>query len=93
MWLFFSYLFYYMMTFTIAVACSFWYYKIEDKHWLTTAYKWLFSSSFGSVVFASFLISIVIFARMLVNSNSSYARNNLLAVFCVLMVQCCLYRL
>jgi hypothetical protein len=68
-WLFFSFLFYYIMVFTVAVSCAFWYYRVEGKHYLVTAYKWLFTSAFGSIVFGSILVAVITFARMLVDSK------------------------
>jgi len=80
------------MVFTVAVACSFWYYKVEDKHYLPTAYKWIFTSAFGSIVFASVLISIITFARMVVDANRKNQKNLAVAV-CLCMVSCCLRNL
>jgi hypothetical protein len=58
-----------MMTYTISVVCSYWYYGIQgSKGSLFTAYKWMFKQ-FGSIVFAAMLISVVTFARMAVDSK------------------------
>ena len=65
MWLFYMFLCYYIMTFTIAVVCSHWYYNIRGNG-ITTAYKWIFTKQFGSLVFAAILVAIVTFARMIV---------------------------
>jgi len=56
-----------MTAFTIAVACSFWYYKTEDKHYFPTAYKWMFRYSFGSLVFAASLSGVASFARFIID--------------------------
>lgn len=64
MWLLNTFLFYYMMTFTIAVVCANWYYKIQGKNSVSTAYFWMFRQ-IGSLIFGAFLISVVTLARML----------------------------
>ncbi len=65
-WLLFMFVFYYMMTYTISVVCSYWYYGIRgSKGSLLNAYKMMFQQ-FGSIVFAAMLISVVTFARMAV---------------------------
>lgn len=89
LWLFFSFLFYYIMVFTIAVACSFWYYQVEGKNFLTTAYRWIAQSSFGSIVFASLLIAIITFARMIVDGQRRNSKNAAVAV-CLCLVSCLL---
>lgn len=64
--LFFMFLFYYMMTYTISVMCANWYYGIQGSQGsLFNGYKMMFKQ-FGSLVFASMIISVVTFARMLV---------------------------
>lgn len=64
--LFFMFLFYYMMTYTISVVCANWYYGIQgSKGSLLTGYKWMFQQ-IGSLVFASMIITVVTFARMVV---------------------------
>lgn len=88
-WLFFNFLFYYMMVFTVAVACSFWYYKVEGKHYLPTAYKWLFTSAFGSIVFAATLIAVITFARMLIDSKRKKS-NNIATAVCLCIISICL---
>lgn len=91
-WFFFAFLFYYIMVFTVAVACSFWYYRVEGKHYLPTAYKWLFTSAFGSIVFGSFIIAIITFARMIVNTQRRSQKNIAVAV-CLCLISCCLRNL
>lgn len=62
----FMFLFYYMMTYTISVMCANWYYGIQGSQGsLLNGYKMMFQQ-FGSLVFASLIISVVTFARMLV---------------------------
>lgn len=68
-WWIFSLIFYYVMVFTVAVSCAFWYYRVKGKNYLVTAYKWLFTSAFGSIVFGAVLVSIVTFARMIVDAK------------------------
>ena len=55
-----------MTVFTIAVACSFWYYKLEGKDYFSTAYKWMFKSSFGSIVYAASLRTLLSIARFFI---------------------------
>jgi hypothetical protein len=50
-----------MMTFIVGISYSFWYYKVEGKHYLSTAYKWVFTSAFGSIVFAAGLVAALSF--------------------------------
>jgi integral membrane sensor domain MASE1 len=78
-----------MMVYTIAVACSFWYYNVTDRNYFTTAYKWLFKYSFGSVVFASILIAVITFARMIVQTKRR-SQKNIAAAVCLCLVECCL---
>lgn len=88
LWLFYSFLFYYIMVFTVAVAASFWYYGV-DKNYFTTAYKWIFTSSFGSLVFAALLIALITFARMLINDQRGRTRN-IAAAVCLCIMSCLL---
>ena len=80
------------MVFTVAVACSFWYYKVEGKHYLPTAYKWLFTSAFGSIVFAATLVAVITFARMLIDSKRKNTRN-IAAAICLCLISVCLRNL
>lgn len=87
-WLFFSFVFYYVMVFTVAVSCSFWYYRVEGKHYLAAAYKWLFTSAFGSIVFGAALIAAITFARMLVDSKRRETKNIAVAICLCIMSMC-----
>ena len=87
LWLFFTFFFYYLMVFTIAVTCSFWYYDIQGRNPITTAYKWFYKSAFGSVTFASLVIAIVTFVRMIVDSKRKNQRNAAVAI-CLCIVSC-----
>jgi hypothetical protein len=91
-WFFFAFFFYYLAVFTVAVACSFWYYRVEGKHYLPTAYKWLFTSALGSIVFGSFIISIVTFARFILDTKRRSEKNIAVAV-CLCLISCCLRNL
>jgi integral membrane sensor domain MASE1 len=75
------------MVFTIAVTCSFWYYDVQGRNPITTAYKWFYKSAFGSVTFASLVIAIVTFARMIIDSNRKNTRNAAVAI-CLCIVSC-----
>ncbi len=68
-WLFYNFFFYYMMVFTVAVTCAFWYYNVTDKNPIKTAYQWIFKSALGAITFAALLISIVTFARLIIDSK------------------------
>lgn len=59
---------------------------------MTTAYKWLFTSAFGSIVFGSALIAVITFARMLVDSKRRENKNIAVAV-CLCIVSLCLRNL
>ncbi|XP_031472590.1 uncharacterized protein LOC116244943 [Nymphaea colorata] len=87
-WLFFSFLFYYVMVFTVAVSCAFWYYRVEGRHYLTTAYKWLFTSAFGSIVFGAALVAVITLARLLVDSKRRETKNIAVAVCLCIMSMC-----
>lgn len=91
-WLVFSFVFYYVMVFTVAVSCAFWYYRVEGKHYLITAYKWLFTSAFGSIIFGAVLVSIVTFARLIVDSKRQNNKNIAVAI-CLCMISMCLRNL
>lgn len=78
-----------MMVFTIAVTCSFWYYDVKDKNPIATAYGWFFRSAFGSVTFAALVISIVTFAKMVIDSKRRNNKNVAVAV-CLCIVSCIL---
>jgi ABC-type methionine transport system permease subunit len=90
LWLFFTFFFYYLMVFTIAVTCALWYYKVEGKNPIVTAYKWIFKSAFGSITFAALLISIVTFARMIVDSKRQKGTKNVAAAICLAIIACLL---
>lgn len=89
LWLFYTFLFYYLMVFCIAVICAFWYYDVKGKNPLITAYKWIYKSALGSIVFAAMLIAIITFARMIVNSKRNNNKNIAVAV-CLCIISCCL---
>lgn len=91
-WLFFSFVFYYIMVFTIAVSCAFWYYRVEGKNYLTTAYKWIFKSAFGSIVFGAALLAVITLARLIVDSKRRETKNIAVAV-CLCIVSMCLRNL
>lgn len=69
MWLLFLFTFYYMMTFTIAVVCAHWYYGLHGRSSLATAYKWIFTKQFGSLVFGAFVVAVVTLMRMMVEGK------------------------
>ena len=89
MWLFFMFLCYYIMTFTIAVICSYWYYNIKGNA-LCTAYFWIFTKQFGSLVFAAMIVAIVTFLRMLAESGRKGNKKNVAAAVCLCLVTCLL---
>ena len=89
LWLFFTFFFYYLMVFTIAVTCAFWYYNVEGKNPIVTAYKWIFKSAFGAITFAALLISLVTFARLIIDSNRKNTKNIGVAV-CLCILSCLL---
>lgn len=89
LWLFYTFFFYYMMVFTVAVTCSFWYYNVEGKNPLITAYKWMFKSAFGALTFAALLISVITFARLIVDSKRQNQKNIAVAV-CLCIISCLL---
>lgn len=63
------------MVFTIAVTCAFWYYRVEGKNPIVTAYKWIYKSALGAITFAALLISIVTFARMIIDTKRKNTKN------------------
>jgi len=77
------------MVFTIAVVCSFWYYDVKEQNSIVTAYKWMYKSAFGSIVFASLLIALITFARMVVDGKRRDNKNIAVAV-CLCIVSCLL---
>ena len=88
MWLLITFTLYYMMTFTIAVICSSWYYG-EQRGSFGRAYRWLFTKQFGSIVFAAFTISIVTFLRMLASAARKETRNDHTAAkICLCLIEC-----
>jgi integral membrane sensor domain MASE1 len=89
MWLFFTFFFYYMMVFTIAVTCAFWYYQVEGKNPIVTAYKWIYKSALGALVFAAMLVAIITFVRMIVDSKRK-RNNNIAVAVCLCLVSCIL---
>jgi len=88
-WLFFTFFFYYLMVFTIGVVCAFWYYDVKGKNALTTAYKWIYKSAFGSLVFAALLIAVITFARMVVDGKRRNNKNVAVAI-CLCIISCLL---
>ena len=88
MWLFNTFLFYYMMTYVIAVVFAHWYYRIEGKNPISTAYFWMFKQ-IGSLIFGAFLIAVVTLARMLAQQKRRNT-DNLGAKICMMLVECCL---
>ena len=89
-WLFYNFFFYYMMVFTVAVTCAFWYYNVNDKNPIKTAYQWMYKSALGAITFAALLISIITFARLIIDSKRKDAKN--LAVAVCLCIMSCLLR-
>jgi len=92
LWLFYTFLFYYMMVFTVAVACAFWYYNVQGKNPIKTAYQWMYRSALGALTFAALLISVVTFARMIIDSNRKNTKNVAIAV-CLCILSCLLQQI
>jgi len=90
LWLFYTFFFYYIMVFTIAVTCAFWYYNVQGKNPIITAYKWIFRSALGAITYAALIISIVTFARLIIDSKRQNNKN--LAVTVCLCILSCLMR-
>jgi hypothetical protein len=84
-WILFTFIFYYMMSFTISLVCSNWYYR-TDKTSLINAYAAMFKQ-FGSIVFAALVISIITFARMVIDSKRG-KNKNLVVEFCLCLISC-----
>jgi len=76
------------MTFIIATICSYWYYNLEGSP-ITKAYIWIFTKQIGSLAFASLVISIVTFARMIIQ-NKRRNNNNIAVAICLCLVNCLL---
>ena len=91
-YIFVSLLLYYMMVFCIATACAYWYYNVQGASPILTAYKWIFTSAFGSLVFAAILVAVVRLARMIIDSGRRQTRNTATAV-CLCLISCCLRNL
>jgi hypothetical protein len=73
------------MVFTIAVTCAFWYYNVQGKNSIVTAYKWIYTSAIGSITFAAMVIAVITLIRMVVDTKKRNARNIASAVcFCLL---------
>lgn len=89
LWLFYTFFFYYIMVFTVAVTCAFWYYNVNDRNPIITAYQWIYKSALGAITFAALLISIVTFARMVIDSNRKNTKNIAIAV-CLCILSCLL---
>ena len=89
LWLFETFFFYYLMVFTIAVTCAFWYYNVQWKNSIITAYKWIYGSAIGSITFAALVIAIITLVRMIVDTNRRKTRNIATAV-CLCLVSCLL---
>ena len=89
LWLFYTFFFYYLMVFTIAVTCAFWYYNVQGKNSIITAYKWIYGSAIGSITFAALVIAIITLVRMIVDTNRRKTRNIATAV-CLCLVSCLL---
>lgn len=77
------------MVFTIAVTCAFWYYRVEGKNPIVAAYQWIYKSALGAITFAAILISLVTFARMIVDSKRKDTKNLAVAV-CLCIMSCLL---
>lgn len=88
MWLLLLFTFYYMMTFTIAVVCSHWYYGLQGRSSLATAYRWIFTRQFGSLVFGAFVIAVVTLVRMAVDARRRNRNNNIAAAVCLCLLSC-----
>jgi integral membrane sensor domain MASE1 len=80
------------MVFTIAVVCAFWYYDVKGQNSIVTAYRWIYKSAFGSIVFAALLIAIVTFTRMIVDRKRKERRENknVAVAICLCIVSCLL---
>lgn len=57
------------MVFTIAVACTLWYYRIQGKNPIVTAYRWICKSALGSITFAALIVTLVTLAKMIISSK------------------------
>ena len=77
------------MVFTIAVVCAFWYYDVKGQNSIVTAYRWIYKSAFGSIVFAALLIAIITFARMIVDGKRRQNKNVAVTI-CLCIVSCLL---
>lgn len=88
-WLFYTFFFYYLMVFTVAVTCAFWYYNVEGKNPIVTAYKWIFKSALGAITFAAMLIAVVTLVRMIVDTKRKNTKNVAIAV-CLCIMSCLL---
>lgn len=89
LWLFYTFFFYYLMVFTVAVTCAFWYYNVEGKNPIVTAYKWIIKSALGAITFAAILITLVTFARMVIDNKRKNNKNIAVAV-CLCIMSCLL---
>ena len=89
LWLFYTFLFYYIMVFTVAVTCAFWYYNVNDRNPIKAAYQWIYKSALGAITFAALLISVITFARMVLDSNRKNTKNVAVAV-CLCLLSCLL---
>lgn len=87
-WLLVVFVFYYMMTFTIATICAHWYYKLEGRSSFITAYKWIFKQ-FGSLVFGAMLLAVVTLARIMADSGRNRSQN-LGVRICLACIRCLL---
>lgn len=90
LWLFYTFFFYYLMVFTVAVTCAFWYYNVQGKNPIITAYKWIFNSALGAITFAALLISLVTFARMIIDTKRNNTKN--IAIIVCLCILSCIMR-
>ena len=91
-WLFYTFFFYYIMVFTVAVTCAFWYYNVTDKNPIKTSYQWIYKSALGALTFAALLISIITFARMIIDTKRKDAKNLAVAV-CLCILSCLLQQI
>lgn len=78
-----------MMTYTISVVCSYWYYGDKTKS-VFAAYG-IMIKQFGSLVFAAMVIAVVTFARMMVDQKRHDGNNkNIAAAVCLCLLSCIL---
>jgi hypothetical protein len=75
------------MVFTVAVICAFWYYQVQDKNPIITAYKWLITSALGSLAFAALVYFFVWLANHIVDTNKTKTKNPA-SLLCLCILSC-----